>query len=463
MKSTNPPRPVHSPHPAPRLVDPEIVNQVCLDLGIVFRRRLLDPLTTLNLLVIQALHRNTALTDLRRLGDLTASASAICRARARLPLAFFREVLARLGRHWQEVTRSVGLWHGHRVVLIDGTGCSMPDVAELREHYGQPPGQKAGCGFPVMSLLAVVHAGTGLLLEWLDSPMSSSEQAGAAEVVSRSGRGDVVVGDRAFGNYPMLARLVRWGVQGVLRVNQNVIVDFTPGRPHTHPRSGGKGAGLPRSRWLGVVGTHDQLVQWLRPAARPSSVSESDWASFPASLPVRELRYRVKAAGFRTHEVTLVTTLLDGASYPSSELAGLYFQRWGVEGHFAELKTAMKMDVLKCRSLDGVRKELATYALAYNLTHLSILEGARSVGVKPSRISFIDALRWLRAVAVRGWSGPPKLIVNPDRPGRSEPRVRKRRPKSYPLMKEPALSQRGRTSPDSFSGGRQDSKRAENA
>ncbi|MEJ7640272.1 MAG: hypothetical protein WKF75_20475 [Singulisphaera sp.] len=93
--------------------------------------------------------------------------------------------------------------------------------------------------------------------------------------------------------------------------------------------------------------------------------------------------------------------------------------------------------MLKCKSVDGIRKELATYALAYNLVRLSALEGARRAGVGPSRISFIDALRWLATTAVRGWSGPPDLVVNPHRPGRVEPRVRKRRPKAYPLMTKP--------------------------
>ena len=97
----------------------------------------------------------------------------------------------------------------------------------------------------------------------------------------------------------------------------------------------------------------------------------------------------------------------------------------------------MKMDVLKCQTVDGIRKELAVYAPAYNLTRLATPEASRRPGVAISRISSVDALRWLATTAVKGWFGLPALVVNPSRPDRIEPRVRKRRPKAYPLMTKP--------------------------
>ena len=176
--------------------------------------------------------------------------------------------------------------------------------------------------------------------------------------------------------------------------------------------------------------TSDQVVDWLRPAG-PAH------AELPPSLRVREVRYRVEVAGFRTREVTLVTTLVDAVAYPAEALASLYRRRWEVEVHLRNLKTTMKMDVLKCKTVDGIRKELAVYAMAYNLTRLSALEASRRQGVDVARISFVDAFRWLATTTVRGWFGLPKLVINPDRPDRVEPRVRKRRPKAYPLMTKP--------------------------
>ena len=134
-------------------------------------------------------------------------------------------------------------------------------------------------------------------------------------------------------------------------------------------------------------------------------------------------------------EVTLVTTLVDAELYPLVELAGLYRRRWEVEGNLKDLKTTMKMDILRCETVAGVSKELLMFALVYNLVRVVMLEASRRQGVPVDRISFVDALRWLSEA--RPGVALPKLVVNPDRADRAEPRVRKRRPKQYPLMTKP--------------------------
>ena len=133
--------------------------------------------------------------------------------------------------------------------------------------------------------------------------------------------------------------------------------------------------------------------------------------------------------------VTLVTTLLDPHIYTLEALAALYLARWRVETNYAHLKTTMGLDVLKCKTVDGVLKELIVFALIYNLVRLVMWEAAKRQLVDVERISLIDALRWL-ASAGDGEPLPP-LVVNPYRPNRYEPRVRKRRPKPYPLMRKP--------------------------
>ena len=179
----------------------------------------------------------------------------------------------------------------------------------------------------------------------------------------------------------------------------------------------------------------DQVVEYFKPVRCPVWISADEYWKLPESIMVRELRYRITAPGFRTREVTLVTTLLDATAYPADALAELYGTRWRIEENLKSLKQTMKMDVLKCMTVDGVLKELTMYALAYNLVRVTMCQAAGRQGVEADRVSFIDALRWLRG-AEEG-EEMPELVVNPRRPGRYEPRVRKRRPKQYPVMKKP--------------------------
>jgi hypothetical protein len=179
----------------------------------------------------------------------------------------------------------------------------------------------------------------------------------------------------------------------------------------------------------------DQVVAWLKPKTCPAWMTAEQYAALPEKMLIRELRYTIGGSGFRVREVTLATTLLDAELYTSAELAELYRCRWQVETNLRHLKTTMKMDVLHCETVAGVSKELLMFALTYNLVRLVMLEASGRQKVAVERISFIDALRWLREA--RAGASLPKLVVNPDRPGRAEPRVRKRRPKSYPLMTKP--------------------------
>jgi hypothetical protein len=88
----------------------------------------------------------------------------------------------------------------------------------------------------------------------------------------------------------------------------------------------------------------------------------------------------------------LVTTLLDPVAYPAEALAELYLGRWQIEVNFRHLKTTMGLEVLHCKTVAGVLKEMYMVAITYNLVRLVMLEASRRQQVPLDRISFIDAL-----------------------------------------------------------------------
>jgi hypothetical protein len=346
------------------------------------------------------------------------STSAYCQARARLPLAALRAAHEELGgwieRHAQDTWR----WCGRAVKVIDGCGISMPDTGENRAKWPYAGGQKPGCGFPTAQMVGLFCLATGRLVRFALETWKAHEIPLARQLIAWMQPGEIVLADRGFCGWGLIALLQRKGVDVVMRAHQ--------------------------ARTL-----KGRRMSWARPQ-RQETWTKSLWAELPAELAVRIVRFRVAVPGFRTQEVVLVTTLLDEKAYPDAALAALYRRRWAVELCFREIKTTLGLDVLRCQTPELVEKEVWLQAIAYNLVRALMLEAAWVHGVDLGRLSFkgtVDTLRqWTplfapslfafkraRAELLRIIAADPV----PLRPDRSEPRARKRRPKSYQLLTKP--------------------------
>lgn len=415
-----------------QILNPPTIAELCRELGYRWRDRQLDPWTTLHLFILQVLNQNTAMTHLPHLSGERFTASAYCQARRRLPLQLLERLVDRFAGQLGGPTE-VPLWRGHRVLLVDGSGFSMPDTPELQAYFGQSSNQKPGCGFPVGHLLCLFDAQGGFLREVIISPLRTHDMAHVSELHPKLRANDLVVGDRGFCSYAHLALVLQGNMHAVFRIHQNMIVDFHPYRPSSQEILG---TGLPSSRYRQRLGHCDQLVEWVKPKVRPQWMPADQFAQLPERTVVREIKWRIRNPHRRVQQVLLVTTLLDPELYPAAEIAKLYEQRWQVEVDLRDLKITLGLDVLKGHKVNTVKKELLVFVLVHNLVRLVTVKAAARQGVKPQRISFIDALRWLQPAKPVPESLS-NLVVNPERPNREEPRCLKRRPKEYELMKSP--------------------------
>jgi hypothetical protein len=426
-------------HDALGALDRGVIESVCAEFGHAWRERELDPATTVALFVQQILHGNVACSEVRHLvAGKRFTPSAYCQARARLPLAVVQSLLTRVCGAAMVATRQPShLWlNRHRVFHIDGSSFSMPDTPELTRAFGQPDGQKPGCGFPVAHLLVLFHAQTGLLLDAWASRLRTGDLTQVAKAHAQLTSTDVLIGDEAFCSYAHLAMLMRLGLHGLFPLHRKRVVDFTKGRPHSIAGGGrDRVAGTARSRWIKSLGREDQLVEYFKPQELPAWMSRQEYDALPTSIIVRELRRTVRRPGLGSVTLTMVTTLLDPVTYSPGELLELRLRRWDVETNLRHLKITMNMDVLRCKSERGVRKELAVFCLVYNLVRVVMLEAARRQEVPVARVSFADALKWTRHA--RPGQTLRTLVVNLPRPHRLEPRCKKRRPKQYDLMNKP--------------------------
>jgi len=371
----------------------------------VWRDRLLTPLVTLRLFLTQVLHGNYAISALRQHSGIDFAKSSYCEARGRLPLTALQSLLK-----WMHDCASRAaepfVVLGQRVLIADGSNFSVADTPELRRHFHLPAGVTPGVGYPMGKLMGLLDAATGLFVELLALPLFCGDPRGVVSLHPMLRAGDILLADRAFGSFAHLCLLARRGVFACVRLHQRR-KDDTPGRR-----------------------------RWARPAAAPAWMTAAQFLALPAFLDVRLVRHTVAHKGHRTRHLLIVTTLTDDALWPDERVAALYGRRWDIETCFDHLKTTMGMNALRCQTVDGVRKELAVYLAAYNLVRLAILAAARAQVVSPRRVSFVDAMRYV-AARILGLPGVGRLIVNPDRTGRTQLRVIRRRYKQYDLLRKP--------------------------
>jgi hypothetical protein len=355
-----------------------------------------------------------------------------CQARARLSTETIGDIGTHLAERLVRHVPAAELWHGRRVKIVDGTTASMPDTVENQKEWPQPRSQKPGCGFPLVKLVGLFEMESGALLHLAEGNLRQHERVLARRLWRHLEPGDLLLGDRGFCSYQDLSEIAQRGADAVMRLHQARKIDFARAE---------------------ILGPNDWLATWQKPAQCPDGCPPEVWAALPATLTVRIVRYRIETPGFRSEEVTLVTTLLDPVAFPAQALAELYFRRWSVELHFREIKTLLGLDVLRCLSPAMVRKEIALQRVAYNLVRVLMQRAAIVHHVSLRRLSFKGTLDSLRrfADAIQSLTGRPRrqkaLLEDllgsiardllPVRPGRVEPRARKRRPKNYHLLTKP--------------------------
>lgn len=356
--------------------------------------------------------------------------SGWCQARNRLPWDILPRLRCAAAAHAEKAAQ---LWRGLRVKVIDGTTTSLPDTPENQRAYPQPSGQKSGCGFPLLKLVGVFSLASGALLDYSKGNQHQHELNLLQKLLDQFKPGDLALADRGFSSYTLLALLLLRGVFGLFRLH------------HARP------ADLRRGKRLGK---NDRLLVWRKPWPwqRPPYLPKAIWKRIPRELTVRVVRFTLAVPGFRAQSVTLVTTLLDPQTYPAEELARLYAKRWRIELWFRDIKTAMGMEVLRCKSPKMVHKELEMFFIAYNLIRALMMQAGAIHEVPAERLSFkgsVDSVRQFSvAIAQAGSKKKQRRLISylleiiardqvPDRPGRREPRAVKRRPKPYQLLNRP--------------------------
>lgn len=394
-----------------------------------YRDRVYPPLRTLGLFIGQALSADGACQDAvaRNLSERNArgapgcslSTGPYCKARERLSLELIVAMQRSIARRMERAQPKGWRWHGRPVKLLDGTTVSMPDTLANQQVFPQSQGQQPGLGFPWARLVAIVSLGNGAVLDWAMGACQgkgTAEQALFRQLLQTLEAGDILIADRYHCSFWTLAMLKARGVDVLMRQHVSRWHDFRRGKR---------------------LGRGDHVVQWARPQ-RPAWMEKQTYCAMPETLRVRE----VQVNGW-----VLVTTLLDACVAPV-EIDRLYRCRWNIEVDLRSIKAEMGMDVLRCKSPQMIRKEVAVHLLAYTLVRAVIAQAASLADVLARALSFKGAMQVLNAyhqqlrhsagarfsLMIAHVLGALSMLRLPLRPPRVEPRAVKRRPKPHRLL-----------------------------
>ena len=355
-----------------------------------------------------------------------------CRARAKLDLTALGDLVRQSARRLDDQTRPEWLWQGRHAKLVDGFTFTMPDTPANQDAFPQQTSQDPGVGFPIARACAVLSLSTAAIHDVAIGPYAGKETGETAllrTMIDGFDSGDVVVFDRYYCSYMMLALLKLRGLDVCARLHQCRPDDFRQGRP---------------------IGAYDRLVTWSRPA-RPAWMPQEQYEEIPETLTLRMLQFDVTVPDRRTETITIITTMTDPAAYPKEAIAELYGYRWNVELDIRVIKQTLGLNHARCKSPGMVERELRVTLLAYNLIRKVIATAAVVHDKQPRQIGFTLACQtvlssWMlmatgacRDTQAMTDSALSRIAANEvaNRPGRMEPRVLKRRQHGYPLMTQP--------------------------
>lgn len=416
--------------PFGRLLTREYVLSVLESEGHYYKSRIFCPLVTLWAWLSQCLSQDKSLNEAvsRIVAHRAASGLPPCSpnsasysdARSRFPGSAMIRMAKEIGCKIHDSRDTEWDWHGRPVYLADGTSFSMPDTLENQLAYPQVATVKPGLGFPIMRAVALISLSTGAVVD-----MAFGKYAGKGtgeigllgQLADSLSAGDILVADRLYPTYNTIAMLKARGVDLVSISHQARDVDF---------RTGHK------------LGPRDHIVAWSKPQIRPDQTRE-EYDAIPDAMLVREFVIEIEDREGGKLEAIITTTLTDPA-IPQQEISGLYWQRWNCELDIRSIKHSLHMDVLRCKTPEMVRKEIWCHLLAWNLLRGVIVEAAKRHTAMPRELSVKGAMQAVESftpamMAIDGNEAIYDAFLTTvsahrvgNRPGRLEPRFKKRRP-----------------------------------
>jgi len=414
----------------------EMIEQTCKEIGYRFRRRKITPVVTVLHMVMAAIWPeesfnacwqvlwDTFISWFPRLSGQCPSRGRVTEARARLPLRLWQRLFEQLSVKAQSLSETYDKWKGHRVVLADGTCVSMSAGAELFDSFGVNTGYHGSGRYPLARLVTLCLAGTMTIIDYAIGAYRDAESTLTFGILKSLRKGDLLVADRHFAAAHFYVRYQSMDLEFLSRAHQCLKIS--------------------RVKQCFCYSANDFIGR-----LNINKIYRRQDPSLPAGIDVRFIKATLRIRG-KHRVVWFVTSLMDARRYPAQQIVELYARRWRIEMLFRELKINLSADVLRSQRPNGIRKEIIARLVALNIVRSIMLEAAANAKMDdPLRISFAHAVRAIisfnsalsRVPLALVWDVYDAMLVeiashvNPERPGRLEPRAVCRERKHYPSLR----------------------------
>jgi len=407
--------------------------------SVTFRDRVFNPVTTIWGFLSQVLSDDHSCRDAvsRIIAHRVANGNPVCspntasycKARSRIRTRVLSTLATRTAEELEASVADHWKWNDRSVFIVDGSSVSMPDTPENQAVYPQPPNQKPGLGFPLSRITVLLSLATGACH---DLAIAAYKGKGTGEtnlfrrMYDTLKPGDVVLGDALFDDYFIACELCNRGIDIVARAQ--------------YERTGS---------WSVDSRPDGDILVWQRPN-KPRGMTGEQYRSYPNQLLMRQVTVDARDKNNRVKQFKVVTTIL-AQSIDGKQIGDLFERRWDGEVDIRSIKCTMQMDILRCKTPDMVHKEIWTHLLAYNLLRTVMAVAANENDIEPRKLSFKGAKQALLAFAPKIEAARPEdrePLIDAmlttiayhrvgNRPGRWEPRARKRRPKPAARLTQP--------------------------
>ena len=417
------------------------IQEVLNEHGVTFRDRVYNPVTTIWGFLSQVLSEDHSCRDAvsRIIAHRASNGKAVCspstasycNARSRILTEVLRTLATGTADELQAIATDQWKWNRRSVFIFDGSNVSMPDTPENQAAYPQPPSQQPGLGFPLARIGVLLSLATGACHDLAIAPYKgkgTGETNLFRRIYDALEPGDVVLADALFDDYFIACELRQRDVDIVAHAQ--------------YERTGS---------WAIENRPDGDILVWQRPQ-KPRGMTREQYRNYPEQLLMREVSVDARDKNNRAKQFKVVTTILD-ESIDGQEIGSLYERRWDGEVDIRSIKSTMQMDILRCKTPDMVHKEIWTHLLAYNLlrTMMAVAASESEDDIEPRQISFKGAKQALTAFAPKIEVARPQdrsqlidaLLTTiayhrvRNRPGRWEPRARKRWPKRAAKLMQP--------------------------